>query len=467
MSERVRVLTSLPGPRGGWTTARTRLASLAFAGLSAIAVAGMVAATPTGAASRTSTAPPESVDTPPAADTATTTTPDASEPEEAASRQIFVRPGNDIGRALAEAQPGDEVILWPGEFEGVSFEGLRGTPARPITIRGLRPENPPVLTGGAWGLRLIGPRHVRIAHLVIEAPRLDAIEIRPADGEDTCGPLEIRDIVVRDVGARPGCHGLHLRGVHDAVIEDVVVRGWTGAAVELVGCHRVEMLGLDAVGLDRGELIGVRFRHGSREILMRESRIAHAGRGGIVLGGRTSKRDPLPAPTDGGLRWQVEEPTIQQLLITDVDVAITFLGVARAALDDVTVARASRAFFRVARPDDTDLSGVLESVRIDRSAFVTADGDAADSVRLVEVAAGAATDGISLGENLWWRPGGFPADTPLPGTTTFPQLLDVDPRLSPSGTVTAPDAAGLGADPSQWLDDAGDEAVASARATGT
>lgn len=344
-------------------------------------------------------------------------------------RQHLVKPGQSLETVLERAEPGDEVILWPGRYSGVTLRGIAGRQDAPITVRGLRAEEPPVIDGGAWGLRLMGASHLRFRDLVVARSRIDGIEIGPDMDGTPSHDIVLEHIRIEEIGERPGRHGIALLGVADVMLRDLSIAGWTGSAIEVVGSRDVTIDRVLITGTGRGEMLGIRLRAGTSRTTVRESRLIEPGLGAIALGGRSQDADfpPDHSADADGRRWEVRGPVIEDVTIVGSDIAFTFLGVTQASIMHATVVDPRRSVLRVARPRDDAGFEALDAASMSRCLLLWREGV---EPRLVEFGPGSDDSGLWLEENLWWREAGsFPADTDFPGQESFPQLVDVDPAV--------------------------------------
>jgi hypothetical protein len=368
-----------------------------------------------------------------------------SAPEAPPGRQHLVRPGQDLESLLEQAGPGDELILWPGRYRGVSVRGIAGRRDAPIVIRGLRADDPPVIEGGAWGLRLIGVSHLRFQDIVIRKSRIDGIEIGPGEDGTRSHSIRLERIRVEDTGERPGRHGIALASVDDVMLRDVSVAGWTGSGIEIVGSRDVTVDGAHLEGRDRGELLGIRLRAGTRRTTIMNSRLVEPGLGAIALGGRSRDQEFPPDETADrdGRRWEVVAPVIEDVTILGSEIALTFLGAKQASVTHVTIVDPRRAAMRIARPRDDVAFGTMDAASISRCLIAWR---TLEDPTVIEFGPGATDDGMWLEENLWWRATDpFPADTDFPGHESFPQLAGTDPVLGEDLRPRAAAAADFGA----------------------
>lgn len=98
--------------------------------------------------------------------------------DESVIRQVYVSTVDELHSALADAQPGDEIILEPGTYQHGEWIGVwavfhaeaDGTSENPIILRSRDPENPAVLSGvtteSKYALQIIGS-HWKIQDIVL------------------------------------------------------------------------------------------------------------------------------------------------------------------------------------------------------------------------------------------------------------------------------------------------------------
>ncbi len=368
----------------------------------------------------------------------------ADEPEPPAGLQHLVRDPSQLPRLLEQAVAGDEFILWPGEYPNITLRGVVGRRDAPITIRGLRRESPPRIVGGSWGIRLLGVSHVKLHDIEVVGPRVDGIEIAPEDDGRRSSNVELRNIQIKDVGDRPGRHGVLVREADEIVLDRVSVVGWTGAGIEVVGVRGIDITGARLEGTGRGEMLGLRLRAGTRDAAVSLSRIRAPGVGGIVLGGRSQDTEFPPdhrADRDG-VRWEVESVDLQDITIVGGDVTLTCLGVTRLTASHLTAIDPSRAAIRIGRPRDGRLFGHLDTALMSRCIFAW-QGDTEPVP--VEFGPGGDDAGLWLEENLWWWSSApLDPETRFPGEQARRQRTDVDPRLGPDLRPRNPAAEAFG-----------------------
>jgi len=97
---------------------------------------------------------------------------------------IEVGPDGDLCGALGQAEPGDEVVLLPGDYRGGCAVRRGGLPQAPVIIRPLDPANPPHLTqSGLVNLLEIRASDVVVRGLAFGPTVHDADGVRIFGGE--------------------------------------------------------------------------------------------------------------------------------------------------------------------------------------------------------------------------------------------------------------------------------------------
>jgi hypothetical protein len=144
---------------------------------------------------------------------------------------------SQFSTALAAANPGDQIILQPGVYNGGHYRAN----LQQVTIRSANPASPAIIDGGSNGIQLSDSAGVTIADLIFRNQVDNGLNI---DDGGTFGTpatnLTLRNITVRDVVGAGNNDGIKLSGVDDFLIENVNVLNWGigGSAVDMVGCHR-------------------------------------------------------------------------------------------------------------------------------------------------------------------------------------------------------------------------------------
>ena len=128
-------------------------------------------------------------------------------------------------------------------------------------------------------------------------------------------------MVVRDIGPTGNRDGIKLSGVDDFRVEGCTVERWGsgGSGIDMVGCHRGEIVGCTFRHGDTTGDSGVQAKGGSRDVVIRRCRFEHAGQRAVNLGGSTGLAFFRPKPEGyearddhgGGLHVQRLEKAMQ------------------------------------------------------------------------------------------------------------------------------------------------------------
>lgn len=269
----------------------------------------------------------------------------------AAAPEIRAANSAELRAAAARAGPGTTILLAPGDYEGgVYLSGLRGAPGKPVVIAAADPARPPRFLGGGEGMHLSGIEHVELRSLRFEGARANGVNI---DDGGKGGPPSrrflLRDVEIRDVGARGNEDGIKLSGAELFRIEGCTVERWggNGSAVDMVGCREgvVESCRFVHDGGGGGGS-GVQMKGGTSEVTVRRCRFENAGSRALNVGGSTALayfRPPLGKPPHAEARAIVVEGNT----IVGSDAAVAFVGVDGAIVRFNTILHPKRWAIRI------------------------------------------------------------------------------------------------------------------------
>ena len=255
--------------------------------------------------------------------------------------------------ALAAAQPGSEIRLAPGVYQGgISQARLRGTKEQPIVIAAADAQDPPVIEGGGSGLQLSSPEHVELRGLVFAGATGNGLNIDDSSSTETPAyHVVIRNVVVREVGPEGNCDGIKLSGVNDFQVVGCQIERWGGggSGVDMVGCHNgvVEACRFDGPGGEQAN--GVQTKGGSSDVVIRHCRFENAGGRGVNAGGSTGL--PYFRPRDAG--YEARAITVEDCEFLGGAAAIAFVGVDGAMVRHNTIYRPRRWALRILQ-ENTD-----------------------------------------------------------------------------------------------------------------
>ncbi|MFW6163286.1 MAG: right-handed parallel beta-helix repeat-containing protein, partial [Planctomycetota bacterium] len=210
-----------------------------------------------------------------------------------AARQARVSNAAGLRMALQAIQPGDSILVEPGEYRG-SFRlaGHRATAERPTVIAAANPDKPPVLQGASVCLHLSNVSHVTLRDLVLAGARVNGLNID--DGGDYASPsrrIILDGLTVRDVGSRGNQDGIKLSGVDDVLVRGCAVERWGGggSGIDMVGCHGVLIVDCTFRHRRGRGGHGVQAKGGSANVAIYRNRFEHAGQRAVNLGGSTGR----------------------------------------------------------------------------------------------------------------------------------------------------------------------------------
>ena len=121
------------------------------------------------------------------------------------SREVTVSSREELTNGLANAKPGDEFKIAPGEYRGgIRVPELAGTAESPITITAQSPDDRPVfLAAEGTGIHLSNCRHVVLSNLVVRRSSVNGINID--DGGKADSPshhVVLENLWILDTGTK-------------------------------------------------------------------------------------------------------------------------------------------------------------------------------------------------------------------------------------------------------------------------
>jgi hypothetical protein len=209
----------------------------------------------------------------------------------AEGREVRVQNGEELRRALLNLRPGTTVSIAPGEYPGGHHvQNASGTAKKPVVIKGLDPENPPVFTGGgSQAFHFAGSSHFTLAHVEVRGYSANGINIDDGGSFDTpARGVTVEHVTVRETGPRGNHDALKLSGLLGFRIRDCSFEGWGGSAVDMVGCRegvveRCRFIGKEGFSTSNA----IQMKGGTRKILVHLSFFKDCGHRCVNLGGST------------------------------------------------------------------------------------------------------------------------------------------------------------------------------------
>ena len=243
-----------------------------------------------------------------------------------------VRTAMEFRDAVATAQPGDRIILAPGNYSGgFHFNGPRGDTNSPVVIAAAEPANPPVFEGGSSGLQFSKAMFLELHNLVIRNMSGNGINLD--DGGEVETPSQhiiIRGLKISDIGPQGNNDAIKLSGIVDFRIEGCTIERWGtggGSGIDMVGCHRGIIESNYFQHTDTVGSTGVQAKGGTSQIQIRKNRFDNAGGRAINIGGSTGFaffRPPLKPDED---HWEAKDLLVEGNHFWGGGAAIAYVGV--------------------------------------------------------------------------------------------------------------------------------------------
>jgi hypothetical protein len=252
-----------------------------------------------------------------------------------------------LRRALADALPGTTIRIAPGTYrDGVFSRGLRGEPGKPIILTAADRKRPPVFEGSNSGLHFSDPSYVELHSLVVAQVRGNGLNIDDGGTYDSpAHHILLRNLVIRDIGPTGNRDGIKLSGVDDFRVEGCTVERWGsgGSGIDMVGCHRGEIIGCIFRHGDTTGDSGVQAKGGSTDVVIRRCRFQNAGQRAVNLGGSTGLAFFRPKPQG----YEAKDIMVEDCTFIGSMSPVAFVGVDGAVFRHNTIYRPRRWAFRI------------------------------------------------------------------------------------------------------------------------
>ena len=351
---------------------------------------------------------------------------------------VSVQTTGEFRAAVSSARSGTTITVAPGIYQGGSYHvNVAGTAAAPIVIRGSDRENPPVFRGGDNGIQLSDAQHVTFEDLVFEAATLTGISIDDAGTFDTPSHhITFTRVVVRDLPDGM-VDGIKLAGVTDFLIAASRIERWSGAAINMVGCHRGLIRGNAFTNVAGRGGTGLSMKGGSSQIAVTDNRFDHGGARAVQIGGTTSLTLFRPQPHE---RAEASRITVERNVIVGSETPVTFVGSDGGVFRFNTVYSPSAYLLRILQ-ENREAGMVPSQNGVITDNIFAWRGDVALNI-------GAATNAASFtfARNLWYR-----GDAPAGSQVALPSpevggVYGFDPHFSaPPADLRTPASVTQGA----------------------
>jgi len=250
---------------------------------------------------------------------------------------------SELRSALASAAPGTRIAVKPGDYERFNAARIAGTAELPIVVAAADATAPPVFRG----MQFSDVAHFELVGIVIAGAPDNGLNIDDGGSFETPSHhIVLRDVVVRDCGARGNEDGIKLSGLDDFRLERCTVETWGrgGSAVDMVGCRRGSIEG--CTFRDRSEdpaSNGVQTKGGTRDVTIRACRFEHAGQRAVNVGGSTALAFFRPRPET----FEAQAIVVEGCTFVGSEAPIAFVGVDGAVVRFNTFYRPEKWFVRI------------------------------------------------------------------------------------------------------------------------
>ncbi len=245
----------------------------------------------------------------------------------AASAQNSIRAHDafTLRQALAQAKPGAQILLEPGEYTGgFYYTDLHGAPGNPIVVRAADPDHRPRFVGGG-GIQFQNVSYLEIRDLVIDRSSGNSINVDDGGNLDTPSHhVTLRDLRIT---APPDNNreGIKLSGLDDFRVEGCHVERTGSCGIDMVGCHRGV---ITRCTFKDGGAVGIQCKGGTAEVAIRACRFENPGARGVNIGGSTGlpyfrpRIEKVPA----GRRCEAKDIRVEGCTFLGSDSPIAFAG---------------------------------------------------------------------------------------------------------------------------------------------
>jgi hypothetical protein len=266
--------------------------------------------------------------------------------------EVRVHDAAGLRAAVAAATPGTRIELAAGNYGGgFQFAQLRGEAGKPIIIASADPRSPAVLGDAKTGLHLANPAFVELRDL--EFAGLSANGLNIDDGGDRDGGgahhVVLHGLRVHDVGSGGNQDGIKLSGLADFRVEACTIERWGagGSGIDMVGCHRGQIVGNVLRHTAPPGANGVQCKGGSSAIAIRGNRFEAAGGRGVNIGGSTGRQFFRPPLAGDGPHAEARDIRVEGNTFVGGGAPVAFVGVDGAVVRFNTIEQPGRWAVRI------------------------------------------------------------------------------------------------------------------------
>jgi hypothetical protein len=306
---------------------------------------------------------------------------------------VDVRDAASLRSALSTLKAGAILRIAPGDYPG----GHAVRDIANLTIEAADSDQPPHFRGGTYAWHFSSCDGLKLRHLRVSGQSHNGLNLD--DGGRVNRPMKnvtLENLEIRDIGPKGNVDGLKCSGLEDMTIRNCTIEGWGGQAIDLVGCHRVLIVGCHFTGKSGfSQASGVQCKGGSEDVTIEKSRFNNAGQRPINAGGSTGMAYFRPA----GAKYEARRIVIRDNVISGSLCACAFTGVDGAEFTGNTILHPEKWIFRILQ-ETTDADFVpCRNVLIENNAIVFRRSPVAIEVN---VGAGTAPETFRLVKNGWF-----------------------------------------------------------------
>lgn len=304
-----------------------------------------------------------------------------------------------LREAIRDAKAGTTIVIASGIYPGgIMAKDLRGQPGRPIILRGDDPKNPPLFEGDSAGFHLSAASYLELRDLAFTGVKGNGINIDDGGNPQTPSHhITLSGLSLRDIGPDGNLDGLKLSGVDDFRVERCTIERWgsRGSGIDMVGCHRGEVVDSVFRHVDGKGDNGVQAKGGSREIAIRRCRFEEAGERAINAGGSTGADYFRPKNATS----EASVITVEDCTFRGSMAAVAFVGIDGATIRRNTVYRPRRWAFRILQENTRDGLSPSQKGQIERNLIIFRSDE---MVAPFNVGPGTLPDTFRLKANHWY-----------------------------------------------------------------
>ncbi|HLO40483.1 MAG TPA: right-handed parallel beta-helix repeat-containing protein [Phycisphaerales bacterium] len=345
-----------------------------------------------------------------------------------------------LRHAVRSAAPGDRVTLAAGTYSGTLWlEAIKGAQGKPIVIAGADPADPPVIDGEAECIHLSMCEWVSIEHMILKSATGNGLNVD--DGGNLREPargIELRSLVVQDIGPDGNCDGIKLSGLRDFKVLECTIERWGGggSGIDLVGCAE-GVIESCTLRHEAGKgASGIQLKGGTHTVVVRRCHFEEAGQRALNIGGSTGLSFFRPEPRG----FEARAIAVEGCTIIGSDAAVAFVGVDGARVERNTIYNPRRWVLRILQ--ETRQEGFVPS----RGGVLSANLVVVDDVRVLHPNIGDGTDPASFvfERNFWYCATDAKHSTPRLPSPEIEGVYGQDPKLAdPSRGDLRPQAPGV------------------------